>query len=137
MSPHPRPDTLPPLPRTEPCATHQRIARPPSSPVARSDGHKETDVKYRSGFSIRSRPARAIAAPASRGLQLLPAREIAAADRRQTKSASRCDRLRELIAAALPASPTTLLRRVDSRRFQRKFRCSWLLDWNSPVNENA
>src|SRR5712692_6015933 len=137
MSPHPTPYPLPPLPWTELCATHPRIARPPSSPAAKIDARKETDAKYRSGFSIRNRPARAIAAPASRGRQLVPARDIAAADRKQTKSASRCDPLRELIAAASPASPTKLLRRVDSRRFQRKFRCSWLLDWNSPVNENA
>src|SRR3989442_16029119 len=115
-------------PQTEVYATHPHVARPPSSPAARSDGRKENDVKYRSGFSIRSRPARAIAPPASRGRQLVPAREIAAADRTQTRFGSRCDPLHELIAAASPASPTTLLRRVDSRRFQRKFRCSWLLD---------
>ena len=131
-SPHPTPHTLLPLPWTD-----QHVARPPSSPAARSDGRKENDAKYRSGFSIRNRPARAIAAPASRGRQLVPGRDIAAADRTQTRFGSRCDPLRELIAAASPASPTTLLRRVDSRRFQRKFRCSWLLDWNSPVNENA
>src|SRR6266568_1874691 len=118
-------------------ATHPRIARPPSSPPARNDVRKEIDAKYRSGLSIHSRPAKAIAAPASRGRQLVPGRDIAAADRTQTRFGSRCDPLRELIAAASPASPTTLLRRVDSRRFQRKFRCSWLLDWNSPVNENA
>src|SRR6266567_4301144 len=122
--------------QTRVCATHPRIARPPSSPVARSDGRKENDVKYRSGLSIRNRPARAIAAPASRGLQLLPARDKAAADRTQTRFEWRGDPLRELIAAASPASPTTLLRRVDSKRFQRKFRCSCRLDWNSPVNEN-
>src|SRR6266566_1213180 len=129
MSPHPTPDTLRPLPWTELCATHPHVPRPPSSPVARSDGRKENDVTYRSGFSIRSRLAKAIAAPASRGRQLVSARDIAAADRTQTKSPSRCDPLRELIAAASPASPTTLLHRDDSRRFQRKFRCSWLLVW--------
>src|SRR5207248_4437448 len=104
MSPHPTPDTLRPLPWTEFCATHSRIARPLSSPAARSDGRKETDVKYRFGFSIRSRPARAVAAPISRGRQLVPASDIAAADRTQTKSGSRYDLLRELIVAVSPAS---------------------------------
>src|SRR2546425_1568670 len=130
MSPRPTPHTQPPLPWIEFCATHPHVPQPPSSPAARSDGRKEADAKYRSGFSIHSRPARAVAAPTSRGPQLLPARDIAAADRTRTRFASRCDPLRELIAAALPASPTTLLRRVDSRRFQRKFCCSWFVGLN-------
>src|SRR6266478_2184081 len=100
MSSHPTPYTLRPLPWTELCATHPRIARLLSSPAARSDGHKENDVKYRSGFSIHSRPARAIAAPASRGPQLVPVRDIAATDRTRTRFGSRYDPLRESIAAA-------------------------------------
>src|SRR5437016_12528469 len=130
-SPHPTPHTLLPLPWTD-----QHVARPPSSPAARSDDRKETDAKYRSGFSIRSRPARAIAPPASPGRQRVPARDITAADRTQTRFGSRCDPLHELIAAQSPASPTTLLRRVDSGRFQRKFRCSWFVGLNFWLSEN-
>src|SRR3989442_14805639 len=111
--------------QTEVFATAPRAARALSSLAARNDGRKENGATCQSDFPIRNRLARAVVAPAFPGSRTLAAREAVATDKRRTRFGWRCGRLRGLILRAWPASPTTLLRRVDLETVQKVFQCSW------------
>src|SRR5438552_8862105 len=103
---------------------NHHVARRLSLPPAKICGHKETHANCRPDLSIHKCLAEVAAAPACSDRRTVVARGTAGTDKKQTRFACRCGRLRGSSAKTPLASPTRLLRRVDSGTFQKEFRYS-------------